>query len=105
MKNSLNYMSTCLRVVDTRRAQQPREPENACMLHQTRLHQLARTSCRNPLQETSKCRQAEVDKCRLSACQLDDYESRHPSVAGASWFCGRPSFVLLGSRHGWHASP
>src|SRR5882762_1078597 len=84
---------------------QPWEPEIACMLQQMRLHQLARTSCRNPRQETSKCRQAEVDKCRPSAFQLDDCGARHPSVAGASWFCGQPSFALLVSRHGWHASP
>src|SRR5580658_6156201 len=67
-------ISTRARHFRTASAQQLREPENACMSQQTRLHQLARTSCRNPLQETNKCRQEEVDKCRPSAFQSDDFE-------------------------------
>lgn len=86
-------------------ARQPREPEIACMLRQTPPHRLPRTSCRNPLQETSMCRPVEVDKCRSCAFRLDDYESHHQSVAGASGFCGQPSFALPVSMHGWHASP
>src|SRR5271157_2088890 len=82
-----------------------RGPQIACMLRQTPLHQLPRASCRSPLQETGRCRQAEAGKCRPCAFQLDDHESRHPSVAGASGFCGQPSFALPVSRHGWHASP
>src|ERR1700721_2296648 len=64
-------ISTRARHFRTASAQQLREPENACMLQQTRLHQQARTSCRNPPQETSKCRQKEGDKGRPCAFLSD----------------------------------